>query len=697
MAARQDRPPVDWSLASRGAVSSAAVGFLGVAAATVAGHVLHIEPFWAGMASGAGVLGSIVRSMAAGASAPAVVFRLLRVLGAGAWATFTLATQPTLNGVLAFAAATATAAAVAPFFETGPAATSTPGRAVVLRKTTRLAEEWQQRILDVTNVRVTIDEVSYWETGAGFTLYGALPPGATRKNLESHTDALAEAAQLPNGCGIEVLPGSRRGLFAMNVATINRLTQDVEWPGEMEMGSINDPKPIGDHRDSTQVLVNLREAAGVVVGMRGSGKTTTLHGLTWASGMNRDALAWHMDLNGGGLSQAWLAPWVEGVTDRPAIDWAAGDLEEALAMSEVMLEILKDRKTTYAHLKINADSGLMPVGDGLMAPPAIQLLVDEGAEALSPSQRDPLKKQLRENIEEIQRIGRDGAGNVLVSGLRATQDVLSQMIVTQSTLRIGMLFKNPAEYAYLFGWSFPYTLDDLHGKGTGFVETDEAPVRPWKAGNLKPSAIREGAIHMANHRPDLDAAGVAIGGEVYAGRLKRMRARFTPGTDLVPLPSGFMRRHGIELSPPAAATEAAVASRNGSHLSVLPGGAADILARYNLEPDRSPLPLQAEQVTGRLEVESGPLPELLTRLLGLFARARADRLHSVTLAAALGMSQLQLAALLRPLDVYPLPNKFFVGGDEKRGYARSSIERAAEQIRSGRLQIPTEVAEWKAS
>ena len=710
MAARKDqkRPKADWSLASRGAISSAAVGFLGLAAATTVGHMMELEPYWAGLAAGAGILGSIVRSMAANSSTPGVIFKLLRVLVAGGWSTFTLATEPTMKGMLALGVAAGVGAAVAPFYETGPAATTTPGRAVVLRKTTKLAEEWEQRILAVTNLRVTIDEVSQWATGSGYTLYGSLPVGATRKNLESHTDALAEAARLPNGCGVEVLGGDKRGLFVMNVATVNRLTQDVPWPGERAMGSINDPKPLGDHRDSTQVLVHLREASAVVVGQRGSGKTTTLHGLTWASGMNRDALVWHMDLNGGGLSQAWLRPWLDGTTDRPAVDWAAGDLEEGLAMSEVMLEILHDRKTTYAHLKLDADTGLMPVGDGLMAPVAIQLLVDEGAEVLSPQQRDPLKKQLRDNIEEIQRIGRDGAGNVLVSSLRATQDMLAPNIVKQATLRIGMLFQDPAEYAYLFGWGFPYTLDDLNGKGTGFIQTLETPIRPWKAGNLLPSAIREGAVFMANHRPNLDAAGVAIGGDLYEGRLERMRARFTPGADLVALPTAFLQRHGIELAAPAvprvpaASTAPAAAPTAPPHLKVLQGGAADILARYNLEPDRGAQPLRAEQVhaleaaPGRVAVEDAAVPALLMELLQLYAKHRADRLHSKMLTAALGITQHKLAAMLQPLGIRPIPDVFF-RGHRARGYARADIEQTVTMIRTGRLHVPAEVAEWQVS
>ncbi|MGW6502993.1 hypothetical protein [Nonomuraea angiospora] len=716
MAARRQRPALDWRLTSRGTVSSAVVGFLGIAAATKVGYSFGVEPYIAAVVTGAAAVGSIVRSMKEAATSPALIYRLLRVLGAGGWSTFATATEPTAKGVMMLGVATVAAAALAPAFERqGPKTSITDRRSVVVRSTARLAREWEDRIRVVARIVVTIEEVSYWKSKAGFDLYGVLPPGATRKQLESHAEALAEAARLPNGCGITVSRGDKRGYFKMGVATVNRLSQDVPWPGKLEMGSINDPKAVGEHRDSTPVLVSLREACALITGQRGSGKTTTLHGFTFAAGMNRDALVWHMDLNGGGMSQPWLRAWLEGITDRPAVDWAAGDLEEAVAMAEVLRDILLDRKTTYAHLKISADAGLMPVGAGPDHPRAIMLLVDEGAECLAPGQRDPLKVQLRELLEEIQRIGRDGAGNIIVSSLRATQDMIAANIKLQSTLRIGMLVMDEAELNYLFGWKFPYSLDDLYGRGTGFIQDLETPVRPWKAGNLKPSMIREAAIYMANHRPDLDAPGIAIGGEVYATRHERMRARFTPGAELVPLPDSFLERHGIQAASAGGSTATSSAPTGTptvgpdgmptrAHLTVVSGGAADILARFDLTPNKA-TPLRAEQVhpndapalpAGSTSTGAA-VPDMIARILELYQQAGRDRLHSSYLAAQLGMSQHVLAALLRPLGVLPLSGKVSVDGKEARGYERAAFDRAAAAIVAGAVVVPPEVARWRAS
>ncbi|MFI6290116.1 hypothetical protein ACIBEJ_00940 [Nonomuraea sp. NPDC050790] len=697
------KPSADWSLTSRGTTSGTSVGVLALAAAAVAGHAADVDPYYcAFLTVGAGV-GSVVRSMLKNATSPALVFRLLRSLFAGGWVSYVQLTEPTPGVFYTIAAAGVVAGALAPLFEAGPKTSTSKGRSVVLRKTTKLAEHWENLILQVTGGAVRITEVTYWDTGAGFTLHGVLPLTMSLKQLgsASNCDRLADAARLPNGCGVEIRRGGQRGMFAIDVATVNRLTQDVDWPGTLQMTSINQPKPLGEHRDSTPVLVSLREAAAVVIGMRGSGKTTCLHGLTWQCGMCFDAIVWHMDLNGGGLSQPWLRPWIEGVTDRPAIDWAAADLEEGLAMSEVFLDILHDRKTTYAHLKIDQDVGLMPVGDGLTAPPAIQLLVDEGAEALAPNSRDPLKRRLRENLEEAQRIGRDGAGNVLVSSLRATQDMLAAQIVKQASLRIGMLVQDHAEYNYLYGWHFPFTLDDLHGKGTGFIQTMEAPIRPWKAGNLRPSLIRQGAIHVANHRPELDAAGIAVAGEVYATRLERMRARFTPGAELVPMPDAFLERHGLrdEQQP---STPAAPAAGGIPSLSVIPGGVEGILARYNLAPDRAQPPLHAEQVhqleatdampLGRL----GDLPPVLRACLQHMDQQHTNRMHTVELAAALGLTKRELGDLLRAIGVRSHSQPFERRGKSLRGYERTAFEEAARRIREGVQHVPEEVARWSA-
>lgn len=91
------------------------------------------------------------------------------------------------------------------------------------------------------------------------------------------------------------------------------------------------------------------------------------------------------------------------------------------------------------------------------------------------------------------------------------------------------------------------------------------------------------------------------------------------------------------------------------------------------------------------------MPEFVRRALAAFDRARDDRMHSETLAAALDITPHDLAELLRPIEVRSLRNAFMRGGEEKRGYAREDIAQAADRIARGELDVPPELDAWQAS
>ncbi|MEV7908406.1 hypothetical protein [Streptomyces anulatus] len=238
--------------------------------------------------------------------------------------------------------------------------------AVVLRRTTALAQEWEQRIERVTRIRVEITDVRHWDSGAGYSLTGLLPlDGSTRQQLINASGQLAAAARLDDGCGIDVDKGPHRGSFVMHVMTVNRLAEDIDWHGDTSPRDIHDLAILGEHRDSSPMGVPLREESVVLIGQKGSGKTTVLHGLIWEVARCHNALAAVIDVNGGSLAQPWLHPWLENETDRPALDWAAADLDEALGMTETLLQMAVDRKTSYRHLKVKHNLSLLPMSADL--------------------------------------------------------------------------------------------------------------------------------------------------------------------------------------------------------------------------------------------------------------------------------------------------------------------------------------------
>ncbi|MBX6168532.1 MAG: hypothetical protein IRY84_12955 [Thermobispora bispora] len=702
--ARAARDRLDWSLTPRGPVSGTVQGALALAAVAVTGNLAELSPAWGGVATAAGAVATVIRSYHLAHPPAGLLYRLGCWIGAGSWLTYTLTAGLWSQGAWAALGIGAVAAGLlSPLGRTTPRRRDRAGtsRALVLGRTARVGEEWERRVQRVCRIRITVTDVREWPTRCGYDVHAELPgAGSTRAQLVSAADALATDARLPQGCGVEISPGEHRGAVVLRVSTVNRLNEDIDYPADYRPRSILDPVPLGEYRDGSTAEVLLRESSALVTGQKGSGKTTTLHALTAGIGLCRDAIVWHIDLNGGGMSQAWLHSWLEGDSPRPAVDWAAATPDEALVLAETALAIAKDRKKSTRALKIRANSSLMPVSPEL---PEIVVIVDEGAESLSPTNRDT--RELREALEEIQRIGRNEAVNVIVSSLRATQDMISANVRKQSAVRVGMYVQDEEELAFLFGWNKGLSLADLPGPGCGFVQDGQAAPRPFRGYFMRPGDVVDAAHAVARIRPELDPAARRVAGEAYARRYERMRAAFTDldtdSGEQIPAaqPRRFVaapaagRRHLISVPcGPDAAAWPDLRAMTAPARPVVAASAADwpdLLPRQ-----RQPEVTRAEQIPA--VAPARPLPEILTRALAAIDAAGDDRMHSAALADALGIAPTELAALLRPLGVTTLPRAFIRGGREARGYARDDLAAAAERIRRGEVDIPAEVASWPA-
>ncbi|MFI0425129.1 hypothetical protein [Spongiactinospora sp. 9N601] len=760
--AAHDRPARrwDWSLRPRGPVSAAGMGALGLAAAAVAGGELaELSPLYA---AGAGMVGVACTVVAGGGLHPRNLWYRVGVwAGASGWLTWAMAAGlaqvppwPVLGlGALAAGLLGPWATAAGTHLP-GPAAAAAAEReqtAHLPRQHTETAAEWTARIRRCGGgLRVTITEVRPWEHGTGFSALLLLPPGGkTVSHLDTLRDGLAADAQLPEGCGVEFTPGPNRGAAWMHVATVNRLAQTIDHPGGLAWRSITQPVAIGEFRDGSTVTLHLREPSTLLVGQKRSGKTVTLHDLTRATGLCVDNLDWHMDLNGGGVSQAWLAPWLAGQTDRPAIDWAAPCAEEALLMAEAHRNIAIARKTDYAQLKLQADVQLLPVSADV---PQVTVLMDEGRELLSPQIKDPIVKAARDRIEETQRVGGNEACALVLSVLRCISTTVDTDVLKQCANRLIMFVSDTSEIQYLFDYPKGVSPADLSGQGSGFVRAwpDNLTVRPWKAWMMQPRRdIFPAAVEIATHRPDLDAPGARAAGTAYRTRYERMRWLFStpeqrtrlPKPSPIELPGVRDDRnrpiiwdpalthpaagdHGNELAttaeprPPASRT-----TSGGDLLHAVTGGTAGMTAGWGdaeaiaaaaaaehaaARPIAPATPaaadggrLHAEQVHQVGQAPAAEVPTLLRCALLAFDQVRGVRMHSEELAAALGIigddgrgDPLALAALLRPLGVTTLPNKFMRGGREARGYALDALEAAAARIAAGGLAVPAEIAAW---
>jgi hypothetical protein len=719
----------DWSLRPRGAASATAQGALALAAVAVLGEATALSPLWGAAATVAGGLGSVLVSAHRAHPPVALLYRLCCWLGAGSWLTYTLATTLWSQGAwAALGIGALTAGVTAPLGRARKNKTGHQvGRALVLGRTAKIGAEWEARIRRVCRVAATVSDVRPWDNGAGYDVHLTLPPGGvTRRDLAARAEALATDADLPEGCSVEARPvdGHGRAHVVLRVATVNRLGQIIGFPAAYQPRSILQPLVIGEHSNSDPCGATVREEAALIAGKRGSGKTTLLQDISIELGLCSDNIVWHLDLNGGGLTQPWIDVWLDGRAARCPIDWAAANPDEGKLMLKAAIAIAKHRKASYRKLKRAHNTNLLPVSADL---PQITIVVDEGANAVK-------DRELGELIGDLQNMGRNEAVNLIISSLRPTGDLVPVNMRKQSGVRIQMFGPDDEELGHMFGWTAggKLTMDQLAGKGTGFISVDGAAPRPFRAYNVLPAQVEEAALAVSTIRPDLDAASAQAAGTHYTTRYQRMRAVFTELAD----GDSTEELRGAEAALPATRVPAPPPATR-SHLASVPCGPdaaawpdlramtrtpAPAIAAYAADwPDLRDLaarnaPLRAEQIHPAQAAGAGhglavavqPVPQILTRALAVFDQMRSERLHSGELAAALGIVVVDedgmrrpdttaLAGLLRPLGVERPAEGFLRGGRRGRGYERGHLEAAAERIRRGEIEVPAEVASWPAA
>ena len=534
---------LDWD-AGHGPVSGPSNAAVGTLAASFAGHAAHMPPSWAGVAAGAGWVGTYIAGRRRKVSGAHQTLRAAAWLAAGSWCSLTLEhgpwTQWGIGSLIAGAVGLGCAMAGAHHHDEKVAeetarAEAAERRATLAGKAKQIAAEWEDRIARVCHAGVQIVNVEQWETGNGYTLDGECGPGGTKwKDLAAFADALAADAKLPEGCGVEAGPGTHRGAFLINVATVNSLNQDADYPVDYSPLSINSPAAKGIHRDGDPFAPVMRQLSALVVGRRGSGKTNLMNVMLANQARMVDNLTWVIDLNGGGLALPWLHAWhAAGRPGRPPIDWVADTPEKALAMAQAALRIAKARKPGYKAREIRANDDKLPVDREV---PAITISSDEIAELFSPkARRDPILREAGDTLVQVMELARAVAVNVINAALRATQDVVSEpQLLKQAGLKIGMK-SDETEMSYLFGWSDRVSPEDAPYPGCGFCKVLDEPARPFKAYRLKPAQIADIVAATADLHPELDELSRKAAGEDYENRWDGTDHLFGIGAAPVPV------------------------------------------------------------------------------------------------------------------------------------------------------------------
>jgi hypothetical protein len=256
----------------------------------------------------------------------------------------------------------------------------------------------------------------------------------------------------------------------------------------------------------------------LLVGQRESGKTNLMNVMVGNQCRMVDSLTWVIDLNGGGLALKWMRAWqAAGRPGRPPIDWVADTPEKARAMAAVMVRVAKARKVGYQEREIAANDDKLPVDHEV---PEIRVFCDEGAEIFSTrSRRDETLRAIADDLIQTLEIARAAAVNEATSGLRATQDVLSDpQILKQSTFKAGLRMSDDAELNYFFGYNHNASVEDAPYPGCALVRIGTGQVHPVKVYRMKPDQILDIVKATADRRPELDELSRRAAGEAYEQR-----------------------------------------------------------------------------------------------------------------------------------------------------------------------------------
>ncbi|WP_030344802.1 hypothetical protein [Streptomyces sp. NRRL S-1022] len=519
---------LDWD-AKHGAITGPINTGAAALAVGYAGHTLGMPWEWAALTAGAGLAGSHIAGRRHNVTTATLALRAAGWLGAGGWCSWAIVSGPwsqwgmgsLLAGILGLGAAMAGAHHVEEKAEEQRAEKEAAARRATLDgKRKAIADEWEDRIVRVcAGAVVQIVGVEVWDGGGGFSLDGECGAGGTRwKDVAVYKEQLAADARLPEGCGVDVGPGAHRGAVLIHVSTVNRLVEDVYYPEDYSPLTVNAPAPLGILRDGMPEGPVNRQASMLVVGQRGSGKTNLLNVMIANQCRMVDSITWVIDLNGGGLALKWMRAWAAaGKPGRPPIDWVADTPEQALGMATALVRVAKARKVGYQDREIAANDDKLPVDAEV---PEIRVFNDEGAEIFSTrSRRNDTLRAIADNLIQTLEIARAAAVNETTSGLRATQDVLSDpQILKQSTFKAGMKVADDSELNYFFGYNHNASAEDAPYPGCALVRDGDGQVHPMKVYRMRPSQILDIVRATAERHPELDELSRRAAGEAYEKR-----------------------------------------------------------------------------------------------------------------------------------------------------------------------------------
>ncbi|MFI0908202.1 hypothetical protein ACH4TE_32515 [Streptomyces sioyaensis] len=700
-------PVLDWAWSTTPATTAALVAGGAYSVATV-GAATGLPASYALLVSAAGATAQAGADLYQRRPAGHTAARCAAWLATGGWTAATLAghTALTWGATGWWAAGTAAGMTLARGLVRAEQSARTERASRRLQKWANdQAKEWHERLHRLFRLEEhEVEGVKPWTGDVGYTVRVRMPSDTPELPADA-VRKLAVDLRLPKGGGIQIVDGEVYGELHIRVTAKDVLAETIDFPDDLSATSIYQRIQIGLLTDAEPADFPLADVCALEIGQTGSGKSNLINVTNAQLLRTVDAVVWHLDVTGAGISLPWLRSWaLDGASDVPLVDWTADTVEEAHIMLDVAIAAINTRKAAYQDLMHEANDDKIPVSPEV---PAIILVVDEIAE---------LPYEILAKLDSVVDTGRAARVRTVISGLRATQDVITAAMKKQSRVRIGMRVSDPEELHHLFPTGSGRLDPRAAGhKGSGFLsapDEDDVDGQPgsFKCYRIKPRVINAIAPQLCERRPVVDAVSLETEpGRYYASRWGRILPRLYKTKKLSPtthpythldilwppldaatgLPvttSGKPRKTTEPSTPPAGSEIAPPRPRFGSDAlaALLAAPAAETGQRAGAEEAQV---IRAE--FGRVVQQAGvpadrpnPVPTLLADAHNAVVAA-GGRMHTADLAEPLGMDPLvlgtELGKLLREVGI-ERPGKGTVragmDGESRPGYTAETLAAA---------------------
>jgi S-DNA-T family DNA segregation ATPase FtsK/SpoIIIE len=366
-----------------------------------------------------------------------------------------------------------------------------------------IAFQWQPVLDRISRKKMgRIVGVERWVPYYGFTLDVTLPDdGTVLRDVKTYEEALASAADLPDGCGVEITgnPGMGRRNILVKVTIGTALAEDIPAPPPA-MDSIENPQVIGVAGDGKPVGIDQRYNCVTLVGQTDSGKSNQLNAIIKANASCSDVLLVGIDLSGQGrVLRPWIRAYHEGRAPRPAFAQVAHTAHRARLLCASLVNIIDGRTADYAELMFREGTDKIMVRPEI---PQIMVVVDEFGK---------LPDDVKEMLGTIADTGRGAGVRGVFCALEATASYIPGNIITQSRVRMAMRVSDEAQLQYLFDstWSRGrFDPASMPWKGSGLVAVGPTTPAKFKGYRVDPKTIDAISIAVADWRPELDPASL---------------------------------------------------------------------------------------------------------------------------------------------------------------------------------------------